>query len=214
MDSLKYALGILKWGHRIEIKEAIERLYPNALREVIRVENEIMDKNKSSKCDSVQGTEFGKIDEQLAQIFKAQIFKPYSYFERKTNQHDFPSSSVRRTFARQAATGTSPEVISRIRKKSPRARPDNPTEYKTLRKTKIRAGRSAHTDIIGHISKGSVVLINQIKGRSGRIVDPQPDGRYTKVGWVTLYTHNRQQILEKVGYERKAEDRRMIIRTE
>jgi len=159
MNYLKHRLGILKCGHRIEIKEAIERLCPDAPRELIRVE--------------------------------------------------------RRTFARQTATGSSQAVISfRKRKRSPRASPDNPTEYKTLRKAEIRAGRSAHTDIIGHLSKGSVVLINQIKGRSGRIVAPQPDGCYTKVGWVTLYTLNRQQILEKVGYKRKAEDSRMIIRTE
>jgi len=112
----------------------------------------------------------------------------------------------------QTAKGTSTEVISfTMRKKSLRARPDNPIKYKTLRYAKIRSGKSVRTDIIGHLSKGSVVVINQIKGRSGRIVVEQPDGFYTKVGWVTLYTHDRQQLLEKLDYKRK-EERKIIIR--
>jgi len=90
MFSLKYELGIMKYGHRLDIKEAIEHLYPDALREVTRVENEIMDKNKISMCESVQGSEFEEIDAQ-----PAQIFKPHCYFKRKTNQHDLTSFSVR-----------------------------------------------------------------------------------------------------------------------
>jgi len=245
MFSLKNDLGILNCGHRLDIKETIERLCPDALREVTRMETEIMDKNKSSMSESVHETEFKK-----KYVQPAQISNLHSYFIRKTYQHNLTSSSVRRppshistlgvvsrsstvlaenqngnmnvvdkkpnmgnaqavslskTFDRQTATGTFPEVISfRIRKKSPRTRPDNPTKYKTLRKAKIRAGKPARTDIIGHLSKGSVVLINQIKGRSGRIVTPQPDGCYTKVGWVTLYTRNRQQVLERLDYKREA----------
>jgi len=253
MYTLKYDLGIMKCGHRLEIKEAIEHLFPDALREVTRVENEMMDKYKSSMCESVQGTELKEIGAQPAQISKL-----HSYYKHKTNQHDLTSSRVRRqpshisklgfvsrsstvltenrhsnlnsidkqtnignpqtvnlskTFDSRTATGTSAEVLSfRIRKKSPRARPDNPTKYKALRNARIRAGKSAGTDIVGYLPKGSVVLINQIKGRSGRIIAPEPDGCYLKVGWVTLYTHDRQQLLEKLNYKRKAGYRRLITR--
>jgi len=94
------------------------------------------------------------------------------------------------------------EVLSfSVRKKSVRARPDNPLKYKVLRDGKLRFGKSVRSDFIKFISKGSVVVINQIKGRSGRVVVPQPDGSFTKVGWVTLYTHDRQQLLEKLNFK-------------
>jgi len=87
-----------------------------------------------------------------------------------------------------------------LKKKSLRARPDNPVEYKTLCKTWIRSGKAVRTDNVRCLSKGSVVVINQIKGRSGRVVVPQPDGKFLKIGWVTLYTHDRQQRLERLIY--------------
>jgi len=129
-----------------------------------------------------------------------------------TNIRNPQTVNLSKTFDSQTARATSAEVISfTMRKKSLRARPDNPIKYKTLRNAKIRSGKSVRTDIIGYLSKGSVVVINQIKGRSGRIVVEQPDGYYTKVGWVTLYTHDRQQLLEKLDYKRK-EGGKIIIR--
>jgi len=89
-----------------------------------------------------------------------------------------------------------------VRRKSTRARPDNPVEYKTLRNAKIRSGKSVRTDGVGYLQKGSVVVINQIKGRSGRVVHPGRNGEFIKVGWVTLYTHDGQQLLEKVTCKR------------
>jgi len=109
----------------------------------------------------------------------------------------------------QTTKGTTDEVLSfKVKKKSLRARPDNPIKYKALRTAKIRSGKSVRTDIIGNLPKGSVVVINQIKGRSGRIVVPKSDGYFNKVGWVTLYTHDRKQLLEKLDYKRKSEDRK------
>merc|ERR550534_2752751 len=72
----------------------------------------------------------------------------------------------------------------------------------TLRNAKIRSGKSVRTDGVGYLQKGSVVVINQIKGRSGRVVHPQRNGEFIKVGWVTLYTHDGQQLLEKVTCKR------------
>jgi len=90
-----------------------------------------------------------------------------------------------------------------VSNKNNRARPDNPIKYKALRNVKIRSGKSVRTDTAGYLAKGSVVVINQIKGRSGRVVVPEPNGDFTKVGWVTLYTHDRQQLMEKVNYNRQ-----------
>jgi len=130
-----------------------------------------------------------------------------------TNKGNTQTTNLSKAGDSQTVKDTPTEVISfSMTKKSLRARPDNPIKYKTLRNAKIRSGKSVRTDVIGYLSKGSVVVINQIKGRSGRIVVPKPGGVFTKVGWVTLYTHDRQQLLEKLDYKRKAEERRIIIR--
>jgi hypothetical protein len=104
----------------------------------------------------------------------------------------------------QSAKANDEEVLTfRVSKKSLRARPDNPVRYKVLREAKIRFGKSVRSDFVKIISKGSVVVINQIKGRSGRVVVPHPHGSFTKVGWVTLYTHDRQKLLEKLSNFRR-----------
>jgi len=94
-----------------------------------------------------------------------------------------PGLNISQTVESKTTKDASTEVLSFcVKKKSLRARPDNPTKYKALRPANIRSGKSVRTDIIGKISKGSVVVINQIKGRSGRIVVPQDHGDFTKVG--------------------------------
>jgi len=47
MNSL-FELGIGKYGHRLEIKSAIESLFPNLLREVGNEEKMMIDDNRSS----------------------------------------------------------------------------------------------------------------------------------------------------------------------
>jgi len=49
------------------------------------------------------------------------------------------------------------------------------------------------------------VVINQIKGRSGRVVVKQEAGGYKKAGWVTLYTQEKQQLLKKYNPKTKNE---------
>ena len=88
---------------------------------------------------------------------------------------------------------------------STRARPSNPLTYKTLRKVKLRSGKSGHAKVIGYLPKGSVVVINQIKGRSGRIVFQEEDGNFIKAGWVTLFTQDKQQLLKKFNPKTKTE---------
>merc|ERR1719320_2213675 len=110
--------------------------------------------------------------------------------------HDENIASVK---VNQCSTGdVSTGVSSHIVKvESGRAKPNNPIMYKALRNVKIRCGRNIDTDVIGTLQKGSIVTINQVKGRSGRIVVQQENGEYTKLGWVTLYTTDKQQLLVK-----------------
>jgi len=75
--------------------------------------------------------------------------------------------------------------------------------YKALRKVKIRSGRSHHWNYIGYLPKGSVVVINQIKGRIGRVAFEKGNGAFKKAGWVTLYTKVKQQLLKKYNPNRK-----------
>jgi len=82
---------------------------------------------------------------------------------------------------------------------SDRARPGNPVTYKTLRIVKVRSGKYEATADVCTLPKGSIVTINQIKGRSGRVVLPQDGGHYVKLGWVTLYTKNGLQLLKKTN---------------
>jgi len=83
------------------------------------------------------------------------------------------------------------------RSKSLKARPTNPMVYRTLRKVKLRSGKSSLAKNIGYLPKGSVVVINQTKGRSGRVVFQEEDGKFKKAGWVTLHTENKQPLLKK-----------------
>ena len=77
--------------------------------------------------------------------------------------------------------------------------------YKTLRKVKLRSGKSGHAKDIGYLPKGSVVVINQIKGRSGRVAFQKENGEFIKAGWVTLYTQDKQQLLKKFNPKTKTE---------
>jgi len=81
--------------------------------------------------------------------------------------------------------------------KDRKARPTNPMVYRTLRKVKLRSGKSSLAKNIGYLPKGSVVVINQTKGRSGRVVFQGEDGKFKKAGWVTLHTENKQPLLKK-----------------
>jgi len=82
---------------------------------------------------------------------------------------------------------SSPELLPLISKsKSKRAGPRNPIAYKTLRRIKMRSARSGYSKDIGYLPKGSVVVINQIKGRSGRVVFKEKNGWLKTAGWVTL----------------------------
>lgn len=139
-------------------------------------------------------------DDQIKKVAVKRIEKAMTSQPQKENRQ---TKSFNKISKWPSPKAPQTEVLSfSVRKKTTRARPDNPIEYRTLRNAKIRAGKSVRTESVGEILKGSVVVINQIKGRSGRVVHPQRNGEFIKVGWVTLYTHDGYQLLEKVTYKR------------
>jgi len=90
---------------------------------------------------------------------------------------------------------------SKVKRKSKRAGPTNPVEYVTLCEVQIRAGKSVNANVVGELNEGQTVVINQIKGRSGRIVEQEVNGRNTNKGWVTLFTSKgKQRLVEKNVY--------------
>jgi len=96
-------------------------------------------------------------------------------------------------------------LSSNAREKSTRARASqsHPVTYTTLRKVKLRSGKSSHSKDVSYLPKGSIVVINQIKGRSGRVVFQNKDGKFLKAGWVTLYTKDKLQLLKRLNPDEK-----------
>jgi len=88
-------------------------------------------------------------------------------------------------------------VTERAKGRSKRARPGNHIAYKALHTVTIQKGKSFSSCIVGYLVEKSIVLINQIKGRRGRIVLRKPDGELLVIGWVPLFTSKGQQLLAK-----------------
>jgi len=233
LGSLKNDLGIIKYGHRLAIVAEIERMYPPRKREV-----KTCKVGDSNRCDtkSVLDSEDEEIDSKSKQIPKplrsekdktsnhdlascnealtVEVITTTASMSHDNKSKEFSNScgeeQTRKLDKGQVEKVSPAEVLSfSVRKKSIRARPDNPVKYKALRNAKIRSGKSVRSDTISYLTKGAVVVINQIKGRSGRVVVLQPNGEFKKVGWVTLYTHDRQQLMERLNYNRQSERMKM-----
>jgi len=248
LESLKSDLGITKYGHRLEIKVAITRLYPGLQGQEVPLDTNVMIQNRSPMSETLSETESDKLSSYPVPTLTSSTPNMYKPTQRdlvfpsgelpssrsgtagvsslggsliqdnenkkvlknidkpmnsQTSTENLPAMNFSKTVQWHTPKETPTEVLSfSVRRKSTRARPDNPIKYKTLRNAKIRSGKSVRTDGVGYLQKGAVVVINQIKGRSGRVVRPQHNGEFMKVGWVTLYTHDRQQLLEKVNPKR------------
>lgn len=88
-------------------------------------------------------------------------------------------------------------LAERSKGRSKRARPGNHIAYKALHTVTIQKGKSFSSCIVGYLVEKSIVLINQIKGRRGRIVLRTPNGELLVIGWVPLFTSKGQQLLAK-----------------
>lgn len=92
-----------------------------------------------------------------------------------------------------------------VKSKSKRAGPGNHIAYKALHKVTIQKGKSFSSSIVGQLAENSIVLINQIKGRRGRIIMRKPNGEILVVGWVPLFTSKGHQLLAKYNKKGGAE---------
>jgi len=79
------------------------------------------------------------------------------------------------------------------KQKAPSPSPKSPVEYKVLSRVTVRIGKSFKSKIIGHIYKGAVVTVNQIKGRRARIIRNTTNGPI-QIGWVSLHTSYSQLL--------------------
>merc|ERR1719320_194449 len=191
LDSLKYDLGISKFGHRLKIMLAIKHLHLSILGSDFSADS---DYDKSPRADSLP------LDTQISTSTQDMQGKTPSTSSQcmSSPAHHSPLQDV--DFGEKEAIELPPKcssinvMSSKTSKKSTRASPENPIMYKTFQKVKIRSGKSFLSANIGYLNKGSVVLINQVKGRSGRVVIQQDDGEIVKVGWVSLYTKDRQLL--------------------
>jgi len=197
VDCLKSDLGINNFEHRLMIMSAIRHLYFGS---------------PGSEGNFGADTELnGNLRKAASEVNEKSTDSPhvlkkkrskYSWNQGILSPNSNPIYSPRvvhngkaQLFQKSIANK---EQSSSTRVKSTRASPDNPTRYKTFYKVKIRSGKSVRSADLGYLPKGSVVVINQVKGRSGRVVLPQDGGEFVKVGWVTLYTDDRQ-LLRKYG---------------
>jgi len=89
------------------------------------------------------------------------------------------------------------KVVMKVKMKSKRAGPSNPIDYRTLCEVQMRRGKPATSKILGELNAGQTVVINQIKGRSGRVVEKDQSGKYVKKCWVSLFTASGRQLLVK-----------------
>jgi hypothetical protein len=229
-DALKHELGIAKYGHRLEIMLAIKCLFPMTELSEHLVKNDFGSKepHRSPMIESVAeaGSMEGEGEGSPVQIDRSpslgsmMTYSPCNTAlepdEHKKEVKKWVGTKAasaevmkwvgRSARSKKAVKSSSPKVLPfDLRVKSARARPSNPVVYKTLRKVKLRSGKSGHGKDIGYLPKGSVVVINQIKGRSGRVVVQQEAGGFKKAGWVTLYTQDKQQLLKKFNQKAKNE---------
>jgi len=81
------------------------------------------------------------------------------------------------------------------KQKAPSPTPKSPVEYKVLSRVTVRIGKSLKSKIIGHIYKGAIVTVNQIKGRRARVIRSTINGATIQIGWVSLHTSYSLQLL-------------------
>jgi len=114
----------------------------------------------------------------------------------------FLDKKSKKLFSHNYAKKSGRPMADRGKSKSQRARPGKPQVYKALHKVTIQKGKTWSSCIVGQLLKNSIVLINQIKGRTGRIVLRKPNGELVVVGWVPLRTSKGRLLLVK--YRNKA----------
>jgi len=161
---------------------------PNFRSDIVGIRNGSPTKTFGQSLETV--SDFGNLGKgnPLTISEKPSIHHHGSDFEKSPSSKEMPSYT--NTYEKDQNN-----IVKRNRKKSKRAGPSNPVEYMALCEVQIRAGRSATSKVVGELNARQTVVINQIKGRSGRVVEKRESGKYTKKGWVSLFTASGRQLL-------------------
>jgi len=99
------------------------------------------------------------------------------------NSGESPSRSVQKS-----------EYLKR-RELTPRPSPKNPKRYKAIDTLLVRAGRSLKSPIVTYLKEGCIVTVNQLKKRRARIVKPNKEGQYERVGWVSTHLGDNRMLV-------------------
>jgi len=193
LDNLKSDLGITNYWHRTKIMSAINRLDLDT-----GWDNELGADNEHGRTP--RDTQIFVNVPSIHEKKEGTNYSEKSVPTFKNNHIDInPYNGENQAFQFRSKSTTYKWLPSNTKAKSRRARPDNPIRYKTYHNVKIRSGKSVRSHDVCYLPRGSVVVINQIKGRSGRVVCQQGNGEFVKLGWVTLYTKDRQLLRKYDG---------------
>jgi len=233
--SLKSELGIMKYGHRLEIMAAINEPYSNASNGGEKGNKEEKLPSNSSPNTGLngyltrEGRFYGELGNELSNPnrtaaclwtsksagavengYQCTLSPVCSRFcglsEQAQEVQKWVNPGTKTFSARKLSNGplayffsTKREnlIADRVKGGSKRARPGNHIAYKALHKVTIQKGKAFSSSIVGQLVENSIVLINQIKGRRGRIVLRKPSRELVVVGWVPLFTSKGQQLLAK-----------------
>jgi len=83
----------------------------------------------------------------------------------------------------------------------PRATPSSPATYVCMSRCTIREGKSFNGNVVGYLTKGEKVTVNQLKGRRARLIERDEYGRLQTRGWVTVTTKDGVELLKRMDDE-------------
>jgi len=189
MQSLKSDLKILKYGHRIEIMEAINQLLSSTV-----VKGEEVNSFQKLRNRQFNGYNIARIANPVQHANEVR-----KWVKTGTDSWNKPWNSVVPVNPDISASTAKSEQYKAVpaKGKSKRARPGNHIAYKARQNVAISRGKSFSSAVVGHLLEGSIVLINQIKGRKGRIIQRMENGEIVNIGWVPLFTNEGKQLLTK-----------------
>jgi len=224
INSLKSELSISSYGHRLELMHAIKCLFeergltPDSLSNSVDVmlspmaltradwDNAVSPMSTSSsppmnvgtprnrqqpggsEWSFVEGSDmWGIISSSINSVQASGVGSLVSESLGVTAHH-------KEIVATSKKCGRDPVEVLTHKVKSERGKPSSPLFYKALCELEVRTGRSANTNIVGHLREGAVIVINQVKSRFGRLVEKR-NGEYHKVGWVPFCTREGQPCL-------------------
>jgi len=83
----------------------------------------------------------------------------------------------------------------------PRATPSCPATYVCMSPCTIREGKSLNGNVVGNLSKGEKVTVNQLKGRRARLIEVNAYGEVQKRGWVSVTSKVGVELLKRLDDE-------------